>query len=205
MTMVEPEPLGADETRPQSKRRGLFDRTTITLGLMAIAGGIGCFLSGGWDLVRHVLTEQAQLLLDIVPLLTAGLLIAGLVKGLIPKETIRRLLGGSTGWRSLAIGSAAGMLTPGGPFVSFPLVYVLHRAGADIGTLAAYVTAWAVLSLSRLLIWEMAFLGAEFALVRFLVSLPLPLLAGWLARRLMPMVEDLASRRVTHQQETNRP
>ena len=48
----------------------------------------------------------------------------------------------------------------------------------------AYITAWATLGLQRVLVWDVPFMGAEFAFLRILISLPLPVIAGLIARRL---------------------
>jgi uncharacterized membrane protein YraQ (UPF0718 family) len=73
---------------------------------------------------------------------------------------------------------------PGGPFASFPLVLALSQAGADIGALIAFLVAWAAIGINRLLIWEIPFMGLEFSALRFVSSLPLPLIAGAIARYL---------------------
>jgi hypothetical protein len=38
--------------------------------------------------------------------------------------------------------------------------------------------------MQRILVWDVPFMGADFSLLRFTVSLPLPVLAGLIARRL---------------------
>ena len=63
-------------------------------------------------------------------------------------------------------------------------IAVLGAAGADRGAMIAYVSSWAILGLQRILVWDVPFMGAEFSLLRFLVCLPLPIIAGLIARRL---------------------
>jgi len=46
----------------------------------------------------------------------------------------------------------------------------------------AYLTAWSLLALHRLVAWEVPILGARFALLRFAVSILLPILAGLAVR-----------------------
>jgi uncharacterized membrane protein YraQ (UPF0718 family) len=79
----------------------------------------------------------------------------------------------------------AGAITPGGPFTSFPIVHALWVAGADAGALIAYLTAWALIGLNRLIVWELPLMGAEFTVIRTLACLPLPILAGLIARALV--------------------
>ena len=84
--------------------------------------------------------------------------------------------------RGLLIATVAGTLTPGGPITSFPFVVALYMAGADRGSLVAYLTAWSLLGFQRVMVWEMPLLGLDFVLVRSLANLPFPILAGMLAR-----------------------
>ena len=80
--------------------------------------------------------------------------------------------------------AVAGSLTPGGPATSFPFVVALYMAGADRGSLVAYLTAWSLLGFQRVVVWEMPFLGIDFVWVRLLANLPFPILAGIIARKL---------------------
>ena len=162
----------------------LVDRSTIAFALAALlAGGLTAWLRGAGAVERAVLSS-GQLLLAVAPQICGGLLVAGLVQVLIPKEAVARWLGKESGMRGLIIAEFAGALTPGGPFGSFALVYALGKVGADVGVLIAYLTAWSTLSLMRLMVWEIPFLGVKFALLRFTISVPAAIVAGLLARRL---------------------
>ena len=48
----------------------------------------------------------------------------------------------------------------------------------------AYLTGWSLLALHRLVAWEMPILGLRFSLVRYAVSIVLPVVAGVAARLL---------------------
>jgi uncharacterized membrane protein YraQ (UPF0718 family) len=115
-------------------------------------------------------------------MIVAGLMLAGLVEILVPKELVARWLGTSSGLRGLLLATVAGAMTPGGPFSSFPIVLALQRAGADIGTMVTFITAWSVIGLNRLLVWEIPFFEPDFLIVRYVASIPLPFIAGLIAR-----------------------
>ena len=63
----------------------------------------------------------------------------------------------------VALPNAAGMVTPGGPMTSFPLVNALHGLGTGRAALIAYLTSWSTLGLQRILSWELPLMGVEFA------------------------------------------
>jgi uncharacterized membrane protein YraQ (UPF0718 family) len=143
-----------------------------------------CAWLRGVDGIRRALLNAFDSILLVAPQILAGLLLAGLVQVLVPKDAVSRWLGNESGMRGLFIAEAAGVLTPGGPYGSFALVYALGKVGADIGVLIAYLTAWATLGVMRLVVWEIPFLGPHISLLRWLICLPMPIVAGLIARRL---------------------
>lgn len=169
----------------------LLKTNLIYLGI-ALAAATVCYLVEGTDSLERSTTSSAMLLLQITPILVGAMLMGGYFQTLVPREAVNRLLGGESGLRGLLLASAAGAVTPGGPFASFPLAAALYQSGADIGTTVAFVTSWSVLSLLRLFVWDIPLLGAELSLVRLAASLPLPLLAGLLARVLARHIAEPA-------------
>ena len=161
--------------------------TDLVFVALALATGSVCLALGGWAAVARALGSAGGLLLMVLPQLAAGLLIGGLIQELVDRDRVTRHLGAQSGLRGLVLAVGAGILTPGGPFTSFPIVYALWTAGADAGALVAYVAAWSLIGLNRLIVWELPFLGVDLSLLRFAVCLPLPLLAGLTARWLVRM------------------
>jgi uncharacterized membrane protein YraQ (UPF0718 family) len=159
-------------------------RTDLVFVGLAVGLGLLCYGIGGAQAFGDALVQAITLLLNVLPQLAGGLLIGGMVKQLVGRDRIAALLGADTGLRGLITATAAGALTPGGPFMSFPIAYALWTAGAGAGVLVTYIAAWALLGLAKLAVWELPLMGMEFASVRFLVSLPLPIIAGLVAGRL---------------------
>jgi uncharacterized membrane protein YraQ (UPF0718 family) len=155
---------------------------TLFFALLAALSGGALWLQKGGAEVLDATLQAGRLLLGITPIMIAALLIAGYVRALLPKEQVVRWLGGSSGARGYLLATAAGALTPGGPFAAFPLLLTLWQGGAAFDVCVVYVTAWASLGLNRIVVWELPFLGHDFVALRVLASLPLPLAAGLLAR-----------------------
>lgn len=160
----------------------IFGRTFVIFLVLAAASGITCIALRGSGAALQAMRGAADLLIFVLPLLFAGLLIGGLLNALIDRAWIERLFGTASGLRGLALATIGGMITPIGPYAAFPLVIALSKAGADIGTLVAFVTGWAIIGIHRVIIWEIPFIGFEFALLRFVVCLPMPFLSGHFAR-----------------------
>lgn len=159
-----------------------LDKTDLVFLVIASVAGSVALIMRGAPAVIEAAQHAGGLLLEILPQLAAGLLIGGLVTRLVSRDRVAQWLGGSSGMTGLAIASVAGLLTPGGPFTSFPLVYALYIAGADAGALIAFITAWSLLGFNRLIIWELTLLGSDFALLRYAACLPMPIIAGLIAR-----------------------
>lgn len=155
-------------------------------GFFAAAAALGavCWAAKGGAVVSRALSEDLELLISLLPRVLVALSIAALIWVLLPRERISALVGQDSGLRGLVIATLAGTVTPGGPSSAYSLLAVLAVSGADRGALIAYITAWATLGLQRILIWDVPFMGPEFAILRFVVSLPLPVVAGLIARRL---------------------
>jgi uncharacterized membrane protein YraQ (UPF0718 family) len=97
---------------------------------------------------------------------------------------VRTWIGPGTGLRGVFIGTAAGMLLPGGPYVVFPLIGTLYSSGAGLGPTLAMITSWALLALLSVS-FELPFLGWRFSLLRLSLSLSLPILIGLIASALL--------------------
>jgi len=101
-----------------------------------------------------------------------------LIQVMVPTEYVAKMIGEGSGIKGILIASVAGAVTPGGPFVNFPIVAALYKSGASIGPLAAYLTAWGIIPINRTLVWEIPFMGTHFAFARYLGALVFPLLMG---------------------------
>jgi uncharacterized protein len=159
---------------------------TLVVILVVVAYRVG----GGWELPWRGFSTGVGLFAEVLPQLLIGFILAGLVTVLLPKDLLGRVVGEESGLPGILLATVAGMATPGGPFLQFPLVAALMDGGAAPGPVAAYLTAWALLGWQRILIWELPLLGPQFAFSRVLVSLVVPVLVGLL----MPLAMRLLDR-----------
>ena len=115
----------------------------------------------------------------VLPRIALALLTAGFVSQILPGELIGSVIGAESGARGILIASAVGGFTPGGPIISFPIVVILREAGAGVPQLIAFLTAWSVFAMHRVLIYESTLMGWRFSATRLFASLTLPPLAGF--------------------------
>ncbi len=119
---------------------------------------------------------------EIAPRLIAALILTGMLQVLVSPEQIERFFGRTAGHRGIFIAFVAGILTPGGPMVSFPMLAVFYQSGAPLSVLVTYVTSWSLFGFQRVIAWELPFMGGRFVLARVLPTLALPIVAGYLVR-----------------------
>lgn len=122
-----------------------------------------------------------NIIVEILPLLILSFIVAGMVEVLIPKEIISKLIGEESGIRGILIGTVAGSLTPGGPYVSLPVAAGLLRSGASVGTIVAFLTGWSLWAISGLPM-KVGILGWRFTLINIASTFFFPPIAGFIAQ-----------------------
>ena len=139
--------------------------------------------------VKQGVNQASSMLRRIAPMMVMGMVKAAMASVALPSEVINRWLGDESGVTGILIGIAVGASVPAGPYVVIPLLGTLMANGAGVGPLAAFLTAWSVITISRSLVWEYPFLGAPFAISRYHVALSFPLIAGFLAPPIFALFE----------------
>lgn len=172
-------------------RRGALDWSTAVLALLVGGSALAVFIRDGAEKFLHILWDDALLFLNMMPNLLAGCLVGAFIALLLPREMVNRWVGEESGFTGLAIATLAGAILPGGPFTIYPIAATLAVLGADVGAIVALIVSWSLLGYSRALIWELPFFGVDFVAWRVLLAIPLPFIAGWIAR---PLARAFGSR-----------
>jgi uncharacterized membrane protein YraQ (UPF0718 family) len=172
-------------------RPGALDWSTGALALLVTAAAVTVLVRDGGAKFVEVLVSDAWLFINMLPNLLAGCLVGAFIALLLPREMVNRWVGAESGFTGLLIATIAGAILPGGPFTIYPIAATLAVLGADIGAICALIVSWSLLGYSRALIWELPFFGIEFVGWRVLLAVPLPFIAGLIAR---PLARLLRSR-----------
>ena len=146
--------------------------------------GLLCYNILGAETFKDAVKSDVEHLLGILPRVVAALTLAGFIWILMPRDKFSKLVGRYSGLTGLVLAEIAGIITPGGPSSAFPFLAIIARAGADKGIMISYISSWALLGIQRIVVWDLPFMGADITMTRFLVSLPLPIIAGLIAQRI---------------------
>jgi uncharacterized membrane protein YraQ (UPF0718 family) len=160
-------------------RGGVFDVSFVILSSLAVLFAVVAYLKDP-SLPAVGTRNGLALLWFIIPRLVPALILAGMLQVVIPQETVAHYFGQRSGLTAIVMASLAGVITPGGPMVSVPLLVVLANSGMALGPLVAYMTAWSLFGMQRIIAWEAPLMGWHFVAVRTASSLFFPIVAGWL-------------------------
>ena len=156
---------------------------SLAVLLAILAGYASRRAPGAAPQALRLAAENARALALRLPL---ALLAAGFLADLLPPRYILSWLGEDAGLQGIVVASAVGSLLPGGPMVAFPLAVVMFEAGVGYPQMIALITAWSVLAIHRVMVFELPLMGGGFVWRRLLISLPLPILAGLMASLALP-------------------
>jgi len=152
--------------------------TLIMGALAALLLAIGYSRGQGQD--AEGLLAAWHLTIEILPMLLFAFIVAGMIQSLVPQELITRWVGEESGLKGILLGSIAGGVCPGGPYVSLPIVAGLLRSGASVSVAVSFITGWAVWAVARLPM-EVGIVGWRVTAIRLACSFFVPPLAGLLA------------------------
>lgn len=154
---------------------------TLLLAAIALWLALSARRRGGTLFADSLGDAKAQFR-HLLPRLVIGILGSGFLAHLLPRDVVLAWFGPGSGWSGTFFATLAGVLTPGGPVVGYALGAAALKAGADVAQVVAYVTAWSLLTLNRMLSWELPAMPLRLVALRVAVSLPLPFVAYAAAR-----------------------
>lgn len=122
-------------------------------------------LGASAELLVGFFTEMLQVLPPVF-VLTA------MISVWVPNEVITKHFGSSSSWKGIVLSFAVGSLSAGPIYAAFPAAAILLAKGARVQNVVIIISSWAVIKLP-MLITEAAFLGTRFAVVRYLLTVPM--------------------------------
>lgn len=155
---------------------------TIIVGTLAVALLFVGYLRGERQHISG-LKAALSMVIEILPLLIAAFVVAGMTRVLLPRKALSEWIGAESGMRGLLIGTVAGAFIHGGPYVSVPLAAGFLRAGASVGTVIAFITGWSLWAFSRIPM-EVGILGWKLTLIRIASAFFFPPIVGLIAQAL---------------------
>ena len=115
-------------------------------------------------------------LIEILPFLAIGFLLSGLIHEFVPSRWVERRLGGK-GVKPVLYSTLIGTILPICCFGSLPVAVSLHRKGARLGPVLAFLVATPATSISALLV-AYRLMGLKFTIFIFFAVIVMGLVMG---------------------------
>jgi uncharacterized membrane protein YraQ (UPF0718 family) len=129
------------------------------------------------DKALAILFVSKDYLVEMLSILPPVLVLCGLFDAWVPKRTIERLMGDASGVKGASIAFLLGTVAMGPLYAAFPIGKALLNKGASLYNVAVFLCVWASIKIPMIL-FEVKFLGAEFALLRLALTIPAILVIG---------------------------
>ena len=141
----------------------------VFLFLLALANACLYFLNREKGLA--VLLTGKNYLLEMLSILPPILILVGLFEVWVPRPVIERAMGQSSGLKGILVSCFLGTAAMGPLYVAFPIGLSLFEKGASLFNVCIFLCVWASIKIPMIL-FEIKFLGADFALLRLALTIP---------------------------------
>lgn len=156
--------------------------------LIAIVVGLNItYPTQGWTAVVTGRSYLWQMLSFIPPVF----IISALLDVWVPRHIVERNVGHNSGAKGMAITVLVAASTAGPLYVAFPLAYTLYKKGARLANVVLFLNTWATIKLPMVLN-EIKFVGFDFALTRFVVTLPVIVIVSLVVEKMLGRQEVVA-------------
>jgi uncharacterized protein len=159
--------------------------TVIGIFLAAAALTLVAYITGGFPAVLDGLVRAKASAWQALPLLLAAFAVIGQLQILLSQETVKKWLEKNSGNKGIIYSSMAGGLFPGGPYIFYPFLAGFWKKEIPFYLLYSFIHGKMLYDFSRLPL-EAGLINPWVALLRNLITLPVPVFMGWLARRFPP-------------------
>jgi len=136
------------------------------------------------DIAREGLINSWSYIKEMLEILPAVFVLAGLINIWVPPELIIRNFGKQAGIKGNLISIFIGSVSAGPIYAAFPVTLSLYKKGASLANTIIIISSWAVIKIPMLIV-ESKFLGLEFALTRYFLTIPGIIILGNLCEKLI--------------------
>lgn len=154
----------------------------VIYGSLAILIIIAYFV-GGSAIILEGLNISIVTMYKSFLMLVASFIIIGQLNVLLSKDAIEKWLQKFSGIKAIIVSAIAGGLFPGGPYIYYPFVLSFREKKLPFYILITFIFGKQVYDLSRLPM-EASLVSPEIALIRHLITFPIPIIVGLLVLRL---------------------
>lgn len=132
----------------------------------------------------NAIRQNGSFLLEMLQILPPIMVISSLISVWVPNDVIIKGFGNTSGVKGKLLSILIGAFSAGPIYAGFPVAKTLYDKGASVGNVVIILSAWAVVKVPMYLV-ETSFLGASFANTRYLLTIPLIIVLGYVMQRMV--------------------
>lgn len=175
-----------DKSNEKIKQKKSLVRDYIIMGIVIVAALVTLLIFP--DKSGPVLGVSKNYFLELAMILPAVMIIIGLFSVWIPKETVVKYMGKTSGIKGIFISIILGMLPTGPLYIVFPMAVALLKKGAKVSNIIIFISAWACIKLPQELV-EIQFLGIEFTLLRLTLTIISVIIMGIIIEKIIELTD----------------
>ena len=156
-------------------------QSMLIIGISSAVFIVIAYLLGGNGLVLEGFNISIQTASQSALMLLASFVVIGQIQVLLSKEMLDKWLQRFSGIKGIIISALGGGLFPGGPYIYYPFVLSFKEKELPFYIFISFVFGKHVYDFSRFPM-EMSLINPNIALIRNLITLPIPIIAGLLAQ-----------------------
>lgn len=124
-----------------------------------------------YDIGFKALNISASTFSEMLFVVPPIFILLGLLDVWVPKETMVKYMGEGSGLKGILLSIFIGSAAAGPLYGAFPVAAVFMKKGVKFSNILIFIGAWSTTKIPMFL-FEMAALGAKFAIVRLLIDIP---------------------------------
>ena len=136
------------------------------------------------EIFMNAIKQNGAFLLEMLEILPPIMVISSLISVWVPNDVIIKGFGNTSGIKGKLFSILIGAFSAGPIYAGFPVAKTLYDKGASVGNVVIILSAWAVVKVPMYLV-ETSFLGVNFANTRYLLTIPLIIVLGYLMQRMV--------------------
>lgn len=141
------------------------------------------FFLGGLGLIEKALQLSFNTAANTALMLVASFLVIGQLNKLITTDVLEKWLQKFKGIKAIIVSALAGGLFPGGPYIYYPFISSFGDRQLPLYLFISFIYGKQIYDFSRLPM-EISLVDPKVALIRVLITLPIPILMGLLAKKI---------------------
>jgi len=140
------------------------------------------YITGGGELVIKGLNISMNTAIRTLPMLFVSFIVIGQIQVLLSKEVLDQWVQKFSGIKGIIVSAIAGGLFPGGPYVYYPFISSFVEKELPFYIFISFIFGKHVYDFTRIPM-EASLVEPKIALIRNLITIPIPIIIGMLAKR----------------------